>query len=134
MRYDSASWSVDCPNGWDVDADEYCVSFTDPSGFGALQISAAKKLEGPVTSNDLLRQAQKREAANGDLLSCSFGPFNGFTKQYSRENNSWREFWLSSGQTFLYITYVCAVEDNGKELEAVNRILDSIQAPEPSSN
>src|SRR5215467_14891795 len=51
--YKSVWWSLVVAPNWVAEEDEYCVSFTNPHGVGALQISAYKHDSGDVPEDDL---------------------------------------------------------------------------------
>lgn len=132
MLYESSSWSVDFPEEWEIDQDEYCTSFFSPAGAGALQISAAQNETGIVTEDDLLAQAAGRAAEGITISRAAGGEFVGLTASFDRENNAWREWWLGAADILLHATYLCAVEHRGKEDEAVDAILQSLRRITPA--
>ena len=61
------------------------------------------------------------------LQDVSFGDFRGITISYDEKENLWRKFWLRSGSLLLYVTYNCAAEDQAREVESVNQMLNSLK-------
>lgn len=127
MIYESAWWSLEYPDGWEADQDEYCTSLYDPEGSGALQVSAARNDTRPVTDEDLMDHVSARVREGAEMSRSANSFMTGFTTTLAREHNVWQEWWLRSASLVVYVTYICPVEDLGREREAVNAIIESIR-------
>lgn len=120
----SAWWSVDLPEGWSGHQEEKCATLSRTSSMGVLQMSAARKQEGPVTDDDLQEFARDQVPSGVRLRRVEFKSFSGFSAAYVKNQLFWREWWLRSGQLMVYVTYNVA---HGKEhIEATD--LDMILA------
>jgi hypothetical protein len=126
MRYEGSWWSIEVPEGWDIDQDEYCTSFVSPSGTGALQISAARKQSGVISDDDLLAQAQKRTEAGASLSPVATAHASGFTAAHARENSEWQEWWLRSDDTLLYVTWIRAAGDDAGEDAVAREMIETL--------
>jgi hypothetical protein len=120
--YKSAWWSLDVPAGWTGKEEDACHTFECDSGVGALQVSAHRKEEEPVTDDDL------REFAGGvPLRAVAFGEITGFRTRFSDGGTFWIKWWFRAGKTMLHATYNCALEERKEEEEAlVERALSSL--------
>ena len=124
--FDAAWWSVQLPSGWNGRVDEQCVTFCGSPNLGALQISSARKESGPVTDQDLREFAEEHIAEN-QLKREQYGPFIGFSTEYSKAGFFWRKWWLRSGSLMAFATYNVTQDDKGVENVDVERILDSLR-------
>lgn len=119
-------WELDLIEGWSGSHDEVCSSIFRDGGFGALQISAAKKA-GSVTDSDLREFAAEHLDAGVAAASVSFGDFAGFSLAFSAGDQDWTHWYLRSGSVMLFVTYCCEHTDLGSEDEEVARILRSLR-------
>jgi hypothetical protein len=120
----STWWSVDLPEGWIGHQEEKCATLSRTPPMGVLQMSAARKQEGPVTDDDLQKFARDQVPSGVRLCRAEFKSFSGFSAAYVKNQLFWREWWLRSGQLMVYVTYNVL---QGKEhLEATD--LDMILA------
>lgn len=127
MKFFSADdWQVSLPEKWNVEAAEDCVDLYDDDGFGTLSISAALQ-DMPVTGDDLLAIAEEHLEKGADPLEVEHGDFDGFVLCYDAEEESWCEWYLKAGRLLLFVTYDCSVEDEGKEDDTVETILNSLR-------
>ena len=114
MLHSNPWWTITIPDDWEVDQDEHCTTFYHPEGVGALQVSAAKKDSGSVTTDDLYDAAKEHLSVDVSTSTWS-GWFSGISAEFVRENNFWRQWWLAAGNTLVYVTYICATTDRGRE-------------------
>src|SRR5205823_3370651 len=57
--FQSSWWQIAVPPPWKAEECEECVEITQPEGTGALHISGARKLDGPVLDPEALSQLQE---------------------------------------------------------------------------
>lgn len=93
---------------------------------GALQVSAYRNEEEDVSDEDL--QAFASEHVDGDLAlePTVIGAFDGYCVSYEEGDSWWSEWFGRNGRVLLYVTYNCAVADQGEEFAEVEEILESL--------
>jgi hypothetical protein len=126
--YESHWWSVDLPPGWTASAEGQCTTFRATPPIGALQISSARKDSGPIQDDDLKEFVSERLGRNAQLSVAVLGPFAGFTSEREEESLFWKEWWLRSGQTMLYVTYNVVPKYKDSEMNSVETILRNARA------
>lgn len=127
MKHESPLWSIEIPEEWEVDQDDYSSSFFTPQGLGALQIAAAKKEGEPVTDDEVEKSARDASPDEVDLLPARLGWFSGLTAELARANTFRRAWWVRSGNALLSITYICETRDRGREDAAIDAVLQSLR-------
>lgn len=125
-EYKSKFWQLDLPDAWAVDEDDEIACFYMDEGFGELQISASK-LDEQVTQDTLLSMAAEHLEAGAEPEQVQCGAFSGITVYYEFEGEFWQEWYLMSGTLMLFVTYVCDLDDEGKEVDMVEVILSSLK-------
>ena len=125
--FSSAWWSVELPPGWRGHRDRECVTFQADLPIGALQISAARKENAPVTSDDLKDFAKERTRGKATLRPARIGEFDGFTSELEDDKASWREWWVRCKDIAIYATYNAPIGDAGTEIPLINMILASLR-------
>ena len=124
--FTDAYWQIEIPDDWEAEQDADCVSIFHDESFGILQISA-EQFDDEVTFETLLELADEHIEAGAELEELQFGPFKGFTLEYSIEDEYWREWYLQYDRFFLYITYNCRLEDESNEDDIIDTILASLK-------
>ena len=120
MRYESTDWSLEVPRGWSHEDGNSCVTFCQPQGAGAFQVSSFRKDE-PVTDEDLLEFA-----GEVPLTAVSFGRLNGFRTRFAEGETSWTKWWLRAGRQMIHATYNCSLSARGREDADVSAMLQSL--------
>jgi hypothetical protein len=70
--------------------------------------------------------AEERVPEGESLLEVSYGPFSGFTVEYTKQGSFWKEWWLRSGRLMVYATYNVAEGGEALEREGVEKVLASL--------
>jgi hypothetical protein len=124
--YQSSWWSMKLQAGWAAHENADCVSFSaDPSG-GVLQVSAIRKPNGSVTSQDLRDFASDSKGGVKNLRHVELSEVSGIASEYVREKRYWREWWLKKGPTVVYLAYNVAVAESEAEVYAIDKMISSI--------
>jgi len=125
-----AHWySLRYPDNWEAEDGEDCATICEPKhGAGALQISAYSTplhqdprdvLLEYLSDNDLAideRRITSQQVERKSLCSYELTNDKGFE----------RLWFISQGSYVLFVTYLCNLEDSGKEIGKVEEIIDSI--------
>ena len=120
-------WSLDIPDDWIAEHYPECVSLSHPDGIGELQISASRQGR-PVSISELRQFASEHINAGAETQAIRLGDFEGFTFGYGVEDEYWCEWYLKSGSLLLFVTYSCETQDEGKEDDVVEAILETLRA------
>jgi hypothetical protein len=126
--YESTWWSVKLPAGWTASSEKECVTFRATSPLGALQISSARKNAGPVQDDELIEFAKERQVSRPQLSSVTYQCFSGFMAERKIDGLAWKEWWLRSGDTMLYVSYTVVPPFTDSEMADVEAILRSASA------
>lgn len=118
-------WEVSLPDHWEVEADEDSTSLYDPDGPGTLQISAMRQ-QDTITEDDLRAMAADHLEAGAEPEDVELGDFDGFVLRYDTEGEYWSEWYLKTEDCMLFITYACALEDEGEEEDVIEAVLDTL--------
>jgi hypothetical protein len=125
QNYKSEQWQLDLPDHWQIEQIDDAVSFYDPDSSGTLLVSTIVE-EEPI-SDDYLEEMVAEHLENGaDLHEIEFGQFDGVTCCYEADEGYWCEWYLRRGRIMLFITYDCALEDEGKEDDLIDSILETL--------
>ena len=120
MRYDSAHWSIDVPEGWTFRQDDECAMFECESSRGAVQISEYRK-DCDFTDEDL------RDLATAtDLVRVAFPHFTGLCSRGSDDKFSWTKWWLRAGPSMVYVTHFCDPKERGNDDAHIDSMLRSL--------
>jgi hypothetical protein len=126
--YQGEVWGIETA-GWSIDPSGSCVTLCPADVEAALQFSAYRKRTGPISQDELLNELRGRvpEGLSIDPVVC--GDFAGWTCDYIHEEdgNFWRLWNLSHGQTNLFVTYNCALENRGHHWEVVDWMLSTLE-------
>ncbi|HSJ48627.1 MAG: hypothetical protein OQK27_05665 [Gammaproteobacteria bacterium] len=118
-------WEITLPDDWEVEADEDSVSLYHPDGPGTIQISATRQEEG-IRDEDLREMAADHLEAGAELEEVELGDFDGFVLRYDTEGEYWCEWYLKAEDRLLFVTYACALEEEGEEEDLVEAVLDTL--------
>ncbi len=118
-------WQVNLPDGWVAEQEAESALLYHPDGPGTLQISAVPHGD-TVTAADLRAIAAEHLDAGAQTEDVGLGSFSGFTLSYGLDDEFWREWYLHHGKTLLFATYNCDLDDEGKEDEIVELILNTL--------
>jgi hypothetical protein len=119
-------WSLGIPDEWITERYPECVGLHQPEGIGELQISASRQ-ERTVTLSDLRAVAAEHIEAGAITHSVKLGDFDGLSFSYDVDDEYWSEWYLKAGPILLFATYSCAAEDEGKEDEVVEAVLETLR-------
>jgi hypothetical protein len=119
VRYDSAHWSIDVPEGWTFRQDDECAMFECESSRGAVQISEYRK-DCDFTDEDL-----RDLATETDLVRVAFPHFTGLCSRGSDDKFSWTKWWLRAGPSMVYVTHFCDPKERGNDDADIDCMLRS---------
>jgi hypothetical protein len=120
-------WTIGLPDEWIGERDSEGVTLYDPNGSGSLQLSSLKE-DTPITAADLKELAAEHIDAGAKPENVELGDFNGFTLSYGFKGEYWREWYLKCGTVMLFVTYTCDLDDEGKEDDLVDLVLETLRA------
>lgn len=124
------AWVLELPEDWSVEEDEEGLVISDPDGVGVLEISTLERDDGDVSSEELDAFAAELIEAGVARQKASLGPFKGWLYAHQDEDSWLREWFLSCGGLFLYVTYQCDMDNKGLDDEAIDGILAGIELQE----
>ena len=130
--YQGNYFTASIPDTWDSEFDNEAgidVLYNE-NGHGEVQISSVIHDE-ELTPNDLMHIAEEDLHAGATLQELDLGEFHGFWFDYATNDDYWCEWYLCCGQLMLFATYNCSLEDEGKEYDAIEKIIESLL---PSDN
>ena len=128
VEFGGAWWSMTLRPGWSGRHDAECATITRRDGGGTLQVSAARK-DGVVTDEDLGELAEDLvEGARGVPVQC--GGFAGLEYHSVRDGQAWIQWFVRSGSTVVFATYVCAATSRGADDQDVHAMLASLRLPQ----
>jgi hypothetical protein len=132
------TFAVEAPRGWaditdTVEADNPPYTLAHRNGVGALQFSVALYESGPVPDPTpaVLRGmveefGHKRGLGEPSAIVAEPGPPRLAAGSFAWGEDFLRVWQVSDGRNFAFVTYTCAAEDMGAELEVCERIVRSI--------
>ena len=121
VRYDSADWSVDVPEGWTHQEDPDCVTFEPARGTAAFQISAYRK-DTAVTDDDL-----REFAGDIPLAEVSLPHYTGIRTRFSVDDAFWIKWWLRAGPSMVHVTYNCPLDERREDDHDVDGMIQSLK-------
>jgi len=125
--YESEWWTINFPNDWEAEEGEESIAIYSEQGVGAVQVSAARTGNGPVTDADLRDFAKEHLEAGARTKDVNCGDFVGFYFHFGTEDMYQRQWWLRHDDTMVLVTYTAAPEDKGKEETVVDGIVASLK-------
>lgn len=124
--YTEGYWQVNIPDDWQAEQDPDCVSIFHDDSYGILQISS-EQFDEEISAEMLQEFAEEHIDAGAEPDEIRLGPFEGFTLDYSIENEYWREWYLRYDRLFVFVTYNCQLEDESNEDDIIETILASLK-------
>lgn len=122
MLYTHDTWSLDLPEGWQVEDEEECTLIYHPEGVGAFQLSAFHKDTGDISDEDLIDFAE-----GADILPVEFPHLQGYENIEVEDDAFISNWWLRNGPDFVFVTYACDKDDQAVEAEEVEKMMQSLQ-------
>ena len=124
------SFGIEIPNGWehsienDLGNDQRSViSLRHPNGVGSLKMLS---YGAPVVvSKDRLRNMTNVDSST-PLTWQNWGDYSGYQYDYLERGSFYRQWWLVSERTIIFITYQCDPESKDIETEEIDKIVRSI--------
>lgn len=126
----SEYWQIDLPDDWQAEQVDDSISIYDPQSSGTLLFSTVRE-EQEITDEFLAELASEHIEADADFYEVEYGPFDGVTCCYQDDTEYWCEWYLKYEDVMLFITYNCPLEDEGKEDDLVETILESLHGMTP---
>ena len=124
-KFQSTYWQIDLPEDWVLETDDDAVSLFNPDSSGTLMISTIK--EDEIISDEYLEELVTEHLdAGADLQEVECGEFDGVSCCYEADEGYWCEWFLRHGTIMLFVTYDCALDDEGKEDDMVDSMLESL--------
>ena len=118
-------WQIDMPENWDIEELDDAVSLFNPDSSGTLLISTIK--EDEIISDEYLEELVSDHIdAGADLHDVECGEFDGVSCCYEADAGYWCEWYLRHGAIMLFVTYDCALEDEGNEDDLVDSMLETL--------
>ena len=125
-KFSGEYWIVNLPDAWLGESEAGFDVIYDPEGVGELQISGSCH-DQLIEYDDLYELAAEHIEAGAEEEQVEFGEFSGITLEYEVDDELIREWYLKSGSIMLFITYSCLLEDEGKEDDVVESVLESLR-------
>lgn len=122
MLYTHDTWSLDLPEGWQVEDEEECTLIYHPEGVGAFQVSAFHKEGGDISDEDLVDFAE-----GADILPVEFEHLEGYENIEVEDDAYISNWWLRKGPDFIFVTYACDKDDQEVEAKNVEQMMQSLQ-------
>ena len=126
-------FSIDVVNSWKHRVEERTfvsdergkrISIYRPVGVGVLRIQSY------VAPNDVsrvvLRNLTNVEASTR-LTWQDWGDFSGYQYSYTESSSFYKQWWLTKERTILFITYNCDADAQQNEIEAIEKMVNSIR-------
>jgi len=126
-RYESEWWTIALPDDWEAEDGEHAVAIFSEQGVGAVQVSASRNNNGPVTDADLHDFAKEHLDAGAKTKDVTCGDFSGFYFHFGTEEMYQRQWWLRRDDTMVFVTYTAAPEHKGTEDVVVDGIVASLK-------
>lgn len=124
-HYQSDYWQMELPAGWVSEPVDESVSFYNPNGTGTLLVTTIRE-EAQIDDDYLASLAQEHINAGAELYEVEYGSFAGVTCCYDADGEYWCEWYLSSDNILLFVTYNCDKELEGEEDDVVEGMLESL--------
>jgi hypothetical protein len=125
--YSSEWWSIQFPEDWQAAGGESAVGFFSERGVGAVQVSAARNDNGPVTDADMREFAKEYLEVGAKMKDVICGDFTGFYFHFGTNDMYQRQWWLRHDDVMVLVTYTSAPEHKGIEDATVDRIVASLR-------
>ena len=123
--FNEIGWSLDVPEGWDAEDMDDVALFSNPNGFGVLQVVGMEK-DDPVTPEDLEMLAGEQLEAGLRAEQVIVGDFRGLSFVQRSDEEFWQFWYLASDRLALVVTYSCADEDRNEEIEQIREMVGTL--------
>ncbi len=100
------------------------VSIYRPDGAGVLRIQSYVAPDD--VSQGALRHLTNVEAST-KLRWQEWGDLSGYQYSYTERGSFYKQWWLTNGRTILFITYDCDADAQQIEIEAIDKMVNSIK-------
>ena len=126
-------FSIDVVNSWKHRVEKRAfvsdergelISIYRPGGVGVLRIQSYVA-PGDV-SRVVLRNLTNVEASTR-LTWQDWGDFSGYQYSYTESSSFYKQWWLTKERTILFITYNCDADAQQIEIEAIEKMVNSIR-------
>lgn len=124
--FNSNGWSMELPEEWEQEADNYLYTFYHPNGVGTLQVRGFTK-NGVVTESDLKELAFEHIDAGAMAKPIESSSVMGMALAFGLDNEFWQYWYIGIGNTALLVTYNCDEQDKEKEIKVIKDIVSSIK-------
>ncbi|MEC8158631.1 MAG: hypothetical protein VX095_05160 [Pseudomonadota bacterium] len=119
-------WCMMLPEEWHAENDDDVIRIVDQDDVGEIKITTLHKQSGRVNTSDVTAMASAESPEITKWHQTRAGEFEGVTSVYCEDDASVREWYLGSESLVLYITYVCAREDEGLDDASVDELLGTL--------
>jgi hypothetical protein len=126
------SFQIEIQDGWEHSVENGpggglgpVISLRHPNGVGGLKMQS---YDTPaVVSEDRLRNMTNVDSSTS-LTWQDWGDYSGYQYDYFERGTFYRQWWLTSERTIIFITYQCDPEPTDSETEEIDKIVRSITA------
>ena len=119
-------WCMMLPEEWHAENDDDVIRIVDRDDVGEIQITTLHKQSGRVDASDVASMSSDESPEVDVWHQARAGAFEGVTGSYHEDGAAIREWYLGSESLLLYITYVCAAEDQGLDDASVDELLATL--------
>jgi len=120
--YESAWWSIDLPEGWNVTHDSECTTITSHNLGGTLQLSAYRK-KSDIAEDELAGLVED----DHELEPICFGEVSSVQTTYDDGDERWRSWWLIRGPTLIFATYNGSLLEFDENVMAAEEVLKTLR-------
>ena len=123
-------WTLAIPPEWWAEADEDTILVGDRDDVGCIEISTLQREAGDFSTQEVAAIAREESGQTDDWTAVTLGDFNGVVGEFEEDDDAVREWYITNGPLFLYVTYSCSLENRGMDDAAVDQLLDTLMALE----
>ena len=116
------------PEEWHAENDDDVIRIVDQDDVGEIEITTLHKQSGRVNASDVAAMASEKSPEITEWHQARAGAFEGVTGLYHEDDASVCEWYLATENLLLYITYICAQEDEGLDYASVVELLGTLVA------
>jgi hypothetical protein len=124
------SFGIEIPNGWEHSISNgpgndqsSVISLHHPNGVGSLKMLSYDATV--VVSKDRLRNMTNVDSST-PLTWQNWGDYSGYQYDYLERGSFYRQWWLVSERTLIFITYQCDPDSKDIDIEEIDKIVGSI--------
>jgi len=119
-------WCLLLPPEWWAEHDDDVVRVVDEDEVGELSFTTLCKESGDVAEAEVTAMAREESPEVERWAPVVAGSFRGVMGSFQEDDCHIREWYLSAGNTLLYVTYLCDSENAGMDDAAVDEILNTL--------